>query len=202
MLRVQKTPGSRLVNNIKKRIANDVDLKAMKILIQEQTGNKITGICNSAEPNQPDFCSRNDCFVCQSASSPTKGSCWRTGAVYRITCKVCSDEGNVGVYHGESFHSAYFRMKNHLEALKTRAADSVLDRHCLEVHGGQQLTKEDFKVTVDNNHRHPVSRLSEEGLAIADSARKKDQGLNVFLMNNKSQFYQPGVARASFSRGA
>ena len=56
-------------------------------------------------------------------------------------------------------------------------------------------------MTVDNNHRRPVSRLSEEGLAIAESARMKDEGINLFLMNNKTQFFQPGVARATFSRG-
>ena len=170
-------------------------------MVQEQTGNKLANMCNSADPHLPDFCSRTDCFVCQTATAPTRGSCWKPGAVYKITCKLCAREGKLGVYHGESGHSAYFRSKRHLEALKNRTIDSVLDRHSREEHGDQHLAMKDFQMTVASHHRRSVSRLSEEGINIANSARLKDQGAPVVLMNNKSQFFQPGVARVNFSQG-
>ena len=57
-----------------------------------------------------------------------------------------------------------------------------------------------FKISVDSNHRQPISRLSEEGLAISSSVRRKEEGEELILMYNKTQFYQPGVVHGTFTR--
>ena len=89
-----------------------------------------------------------------------------------------------------------------MEALKNRTMDSVLDRHNREEHNNQHLSMKDFKMTVDSHHRRPVCRLSEEGIKISNSARLKDEKVPIVLMNNKSQFFQPGVARVNFTQGS
>ena len=108
--------------------------------------------------------------------------------VYKISCNRCKDQDQEGIYIGESGHSAFFRGKSHLEALRKRTSDSVLDRHSLEVHGGRQMYMKDFTMTVESFHSRPVSRLSNEGLSIASAARKVGNGEKLFLMNNKSLF--------------
>ena len=57
---------------------------------------------------------------------------------------------------------------------------------------------DDFVMTVVNNHLRPIVRQSEEGLLIGETVRRKEMGDRIVLMNNKTQFYQPGIVRASY----
>ena len=46
VLRVQQTPKSKLAKQIRKKIQTNPELAAMKILIQEKSGNQLSRVCN------------------------------------------------------------------------------------------------------------------------------------------------------------
>ena len=46
MLRVQDTPKSKIAKQIRKKIQTDPELAAVKILIQEKSGNQLSRVCN------------------------------------------------------------------------------------------------------------------------------------------------------------
>ena len=79
ILRVENTPSGRLARQVRDKINSDPDLACMKILVQEKNGIQLAGICNFIDPYTPDYCGREDCFVCLTAGKPTRGVCWKEG---------------------------------------------------------------------------------------------------------------------------
>ena len=133
-LRVESSPSGLLAHRIKKRIREDPDLAAMKILVSEKSGIQIGRVGNFSHPEGPAWCSRPDCFVCLSSEKPTNGACWREGTSYRIECLICQKDGLRSVYFGESGYSGYYRGRFHIQGLKDRKQDSVLYEHELALH--------------------------------------------------------------------
>ena len=83
-LQVENTPSGQLARQIRSRIRNDPHLASMKILVAEKNGLQLGNISNFSDPEVPEYFSREDCFVCMTASQPTRGSCWKEGISYHI----------------------------------------------------------------------------------------------------------------------
>ena len=73
MLRVQDTPKSKIAKQIRKKIQTDPELAAVKILIQEKSGNQLFGVCNFVDLNVQDLCEMEECLPCLTAEKLTKG---------------------------------------------------------------------------------------------------------------------------------
>ena len=80
-LKIDNILGSELAKNIKERIQKDGEWSVMKILVQEQNGDPVSGFANYADPHMPAFCDRIGCFLCTTAKRPTLGKCWKPVSV-------------------------------------------------------------------------------------------------------------------------
>ena len=120
-----------------------------------------------------------------------------------MVCKRCETKGVKAVYWGEPGFSSHYRGKQHQDALRRKQPDSVLYRHILDCHEGQEreMTRDDFRMTTANIHRRPLTRQCEEGLELEHAVRNVEGGARMLLLNSKSEFYQPGVVRPAFGQG-
>ena len=56
-----------------------------------------------------------------------------------------------------------------------------------------------FRMSVVDQHSRPILRQSQEGLAISQSIREREEGRKrIILMNSRKEFYQPGIINPSF----
>ena len=105
----------------------------------------------------------------------------------------------MSVYYGESGHSAYFRLKFHVNGLRRKAKSNVLFAHQEEYHQGTMMDDKDFKMTLEDNFSRAILRQSFEGVSIARAVQAREAGANVWLLNSKREFFQPGVVRPKFA---
>ena len=133
----------------------------------------------------------------RTSTRPTRGSCWRPGATYRIDCNRCKEKGLESIYWGESGHSSYYWGLQHLEGLERKKADNVLFTHQVDFHPLEKLTMKDFTMTTVASYSRPTVRQSREGVEIGRTIRDIGKGCAKYLMNSKREFIQPGIVRTS-----
>ena len=199
VLKVENTPGGRLMKAIKERVRKDPDLANLNLLIQEKGGQKVASVANFADPHTRDFCDRPNCFVCRTATKPSKGRCWQQGCCYKITCLECIKEGRKFVYFGESGHSSFYRGNFHVNGLRRKDPGNVLFCHQEQHHPGKVMEMKDFQMEIEGTFPRNISRQSMEGVIISKTVKLRDAGLPIYLMNSKREFYQPGVVRSTIS---
>ena len=170
----------------------------MKVLVSEQAGDPIRRVTNFTEPRKEDFCGRSDCYVCLTADKPTRGKCHQEGVGYTITCNLCLMGGLKATYWGESGYSGYYRIKNHMNALRRNSVDSVLMKHQEKFHPGTRMEPGDFRVDISGKYPRPILRQCQEGVALAKALEIKNQGGPVEILNSKMEFLQPGVVSRQF----
>ena len=109
---------------------------------------------------------------------------------YRWTCCTCEDRDKVKVYEGETSRSARLRGIEHVRSYNGKKEESVLYKHKLLEHENEEV---DFKMEITGIFKDPLSRQAEESVRI--QARQKSE-----LMNSKSQFNHPPIARVVVER--
>ena len=135
---MENTPGGKLAKMVKENIDSDKDLKAMKLLVLEKNGPQLARISNNIDPYKPDYCERERCFPCKTATKPTRGSCWVMGAAYRIICLDCLNRGVKAIYHGESGHSSHYRGLAHWDGYEKGKVENVMMQHDVAFHPGRE----------------------------------------------------------------
>ena len=98
---------------------------------------------------------------------------------------TCQNRGKVKVYEGETSRSARLRGIEHVKSYNGKKEDSVLYKHKLLEHNHEEV---DFKMEITGTFRDALTRQAEESIRI--QTRKKSE-----LMNSKSQFNNPPIAR-------
>ena len=95
---------------------------------------------------------RKDCFICTTTG---RGNCMSSGVVYHIECNYAHEEGTY-VYRGRTMKNGYSRGKEHLDKYRMKHKDSVLWKHCLEKHDGQNQS---FLMKVIDNHKDDATKV-------------------------------------------
>ena len=89
------------------------------------------------------------------------------------------------MYEGETSRSARLRGKEHLDAYRRKDSDSVLYKHKLVEHEQEDV---DFVMEITGVFRDALTRQADEAVRIY--TRKNEE-----LMNSKSEFNHPPIAR-------
>ena len=89
-----------------------------------------------------------------------KGRCLTAGVVYRITCVVCKEMGELVTYIGESIRPIRLRFNEHVLSAKNKTPDTPIGDHFITAHHDYKaegssipLSKEILKKTHDHHHR-------------------------------------------------
>ena len=130
-------------------------------------------------------CTENQWPICKSESNKVDVVCNSNNVGYRWICTTCQNRNKVKVYEGETSRSARLRGKEHLNQYKGEKEDSVLYKHKVLEHSNEEV---EFKMEITGVFRDALSRQAEESVRI--QARKGSE-----LMNSKSQFNHPPIAR-------
>ena len=137
----------------------------MKIKVVERPGKKVKQLLQKNNPYKGKECGDEKCFVC---STTKEGSCKKSGVTYAVVCK-----GDCGgdTYNGETHANGYTRGMEHVSDYRYKRAHSVMWRHCLKKHGGQEQEFE-MKV-VDYVRGDPTKRQILEAVRINEVPETK-----------------------------
>ena len=203
-LLVDHTPASKLARNINKRLKRE--MPDTKILVQESAGKKVKSLAtNSIDPWEKPKCDRDKCYQCNTSRDPNKikGRCWAQNSTYSIECLKCKEEGNRGIYIGES-KSTYQRCKQHCDSLRRKSKDCVLWNHVKNEHPNDEEDA-DFKMFEFKPGRQCKGALQKQAaegaeiIKVLDEKNEKEKNGNsqVKILNSKAEFNQPaGVLTA------
>ena len=142
---IPATPGSVLAQ----RIREEVEMSNLKIRVVEKPGTKIKRLLQKNDTTKLNECGEQRCFVC---STSQEGKCRKTGVVYVIKCK---GDCNGDLYYGETNTSAYTRGLEHLNDYEHKRAHSVMWKHCLKKHQGEE---QPFEMKVSDCIRNDPTR--------------------------------------------
>jgi hypothetical protein len=104
---------------------------------------------------------------------------------YRWICNTCQERDKVKVYKGETSRSARIRGIEHVRGLNGKKLDNMLYKHKILEHAHEEV---DFKMEITGVFKDALTRQAEEAVRI--KSRKISE-----LMNSKSQFNHPPIAR-------
>ena len=165
------------LSKLKKMYQNEIKKSNCKIEVVEKSGRTLKSILKKTTPFKEDRCKRQDCFICSSEGS---GQCDRANITYTIECEpTCK---NKGVYCGETGENGYTRGKEHLEQYENKNENSVLWRHCREIH---------------NNERKKFTMNKKETFGKASMLRQISESVMISriektrLINNKREWNIP-----------
>ena len=163
---VTATPSSELAEKINNRLKES----RIPIKVAEKSGQKLSQTLVRTNPHQPDQCDREDCLVCSSRDTSSKGkaNCHKEGVVYSMECQGCPD-GAKAIYIGETSSTSYIRGQEHLyqydlhrRGLKG-GKPSVCGRHVEEAHQGDHSVKWVMSVVSQhgsNTHQRQVAEAT------------------------------------------
>ena len=158
-----------------------------------------------SNPFPKNNCQRPRCGICMSGDS--KGSCWKSGVVYKIECnrEPCIREEEkdtvplqVSVYVGETCRTIHARGVEHQDLYSNKKESSFMYRHAIERHGGviDNFVK-DFSYKVIGNHRDNLNRILDEAVQIQNIS----SNISINSMNSRNEYFSAQYVRPSFSKG-
>ena len=128
---------------------------------------------------------RKKCTICQNPDKKMNVFCNTNNVGYRWSCNTCRNRSTMKVYEGETSRSARLRGKEHVDAYRRKESDSVLYKHKLVEHENEDV---EFAMEITGVFSDALSRQADEAVRI--HARKNEE-----LMNSKSEFNHPPIAR-------
>ena len=185
VLFVPPTPGGVLTKELKKREQELNKNNSDRIKIIEKGGVKIESFLTKKNPFKKENCSVKLCPLCSNKNKEVKILCNTNNVGYRWVCNTCKNKNKTTVYEGESSRSARLRGKEHLMSYKNKKQDSVLYKHKILEHEEEEV---EFEMEITGVFQDALSRQADEAVRI--QSRKSSE-----LMNSKSQFNHPPIAR-------
>ena len=156
-----------------------------RIKIIEKGGVKIENMLSKKDPFKKESCKEKWCPICKNTPNKIEVLCNTNNVGYRWTCKTCESKNKVKVYEGETSRSARLRGKEHLSALNGKRADSFLYKHKTLEHEEEEM---EVSMEITGLFKDALSRQADEAVRI--KSRNNDE-----LMNSKSEFNHPPIAR-------
>ena len=104
----------------------------IKIKVVERAGIKLKKRLQKNDPYKRKECDDNGCFVCSTSNT---GNCRKSGVTYDIVC-----QGDCGgdTYNGETHANGFTRGMQHKTDYQHKRDFSVMWRHCVKKHEGQE----------------------------------------------------------------
>ena len=185
VLFVPPTPGGILAKEMKKREKELNKNKEERIKIVEKGGIKVENLLMKKDPFTKEKCSEKLCPLCKDESKKNNIICNSNNVGYRWLCCTCQTKNKLKVYEGETSRSARLRGIEHVKSYIGKTNDSVLYKHKMLEHEDEDV---EFKMEITGVFRDALSRQADESVRI--QARS-----NAELMNSKSEFNHPPIAR-------
>ena len=168
---VAATPNSELANMLIPIAESQFSETGIKLRIVEKGGPTIGKMLQRPNPSASGGCGKEECMMC---SQPGGGKlCHKNNSVYKYECNL----DGYG-YIGETSRNFFSRNQEHQENYFKQKADSFINNHQLEMHGGEEP---DFKCSVIKTFKDPLSRQVCEGVQI----RRLPRGVK-----NSKEYYQ------------
>ena len=186
ILFVPPTPGGILIKEMKQREDEINKNEKERIKFVEKSGDNIETLLVKKNPFKKEKCSQKMCPICKNRTEDVKILCNTNNVGYKWTCNMCKEQNKVRVYEGESSRSARLRGFEHMAAYRNKQLNSVLYKHKLTEHTEHEEV--DFTMEITGVFKDPLSRQADEAVRIYN--RKNSE-----LMNSKSEFNHPPVAR-------
>ena len=188
MLFVPATKDSVLVRRIKEAEALNRQGRSQRIKIVERTGSTIKSMLSKKAPWPSSRCqAEEECFYCMT-SPQGKGSCRNTGVGYRIICTLCTEEGRVSSYEGETGRNLKVRGSKHLQEFKGGNSSNCMVIHNRSFHPQLNCQPGDsdfnFRMECKGIFKTPLERQVNEALRIKHS--KADQRIRRRMVGRSS----------------
>ena len=196
-LMVPASPGGELMKIVDKVLKKSTAPMGFKTLVLEDGGRSMKSDLVKSNPFSPNTgCNRADCMMCQ--TEPSRGKCWGSGAVYKITCNrlPCSGNDVLPTYVGETSRTLKTRGSQHLTLYTGKKDNSFLWKHAKEVHSGVIGTA-DFKMELLSRPRDTLVRILQEAVYI----QKNESDEKTESLNSKMEYFGAEYIRPSFSKG-
>ena len=186
---VDATPNGELVNYLrsiedKNRIAENKRIKFV-----EKSGIKLINTITPSDPFRSN-CHEEQCIACKGNSKFS--NCRKSNICYTIKCSNCKSKGINREYIGESNRNLFQRIKEHKDLLEKGKESSVLLKHVMKDHEGEDKKDIEFEAKVVKSFKTPLSRIIYEGVLIAQADENE-------LLNSKKEFFGPAVKRKTIS---
>ena len=185
---LQITPDSQLVKNMKEKLADLRGPDGGKTKVVEQGGSKVLSGLMPADPFRKPECRWQEvgCMV-----DHTKHDCMDTGAIYKISCKLCTlGDKQGGSYIGQSGHTLHARQSEHGAGVKNSLSTCPLVRHAADQHPEENITPADFLMKKLMSTKDNMTRLIGEGEAISNQEAE-----GYLLWNSKGEYGKSKVVR-------
>ena len=205
LLFVPSTKDGRLTEMVREAENELAEYTGFKMKHVEKSGTKIQFMFPTEDLKRTP-CMRQNCPICKYPEHLWE-NCFAHNIVYTATCSVCNPEileppgknkgkgpssqkkQMKGLYIGETARSLCERANEHLDKARNISEDSMIVRHWLQEHAGDENMPQ-FFFKVISRHTSPLSRQVEEAILISTSEAE--------LINNKEEMIHNSLPRLSF----
>ena len=143
------------------------------------------------DPFPKNKCEKAKCLICKSTVSENLSIVCNTNNVgYCLYCGTCRDRGKDKYYEGETSRSGRLRGSEHLRDFLNKKSYSVLYKHKLSDHADEEIT---VGMELTGKFKDALTRQADEAVRI--ESRNKEE-----LMNSKSEFNHPPIARVTVEK--
>ena len=199
ILFVPPTPGGNLAKQIQSREAEINSGSDVRIKVVERGGIKLKSVLVNKNPYPALECHRKLCPYCkitpvsQPAENSKKFPCTTPSVGYQIDCLHCKSNDNPAAYIGETGRTAVTRGIEHVRGIMGKKSENPMYKHLMDKHT-DNMKNVKFEFGLTGKFRDPLTRQAEEGLRIARQSK------NLAILNTKSEFNHPPIARVKVSR--
>ena len=182
VLFVEQTPGGELAKRFRQAEFSLSGITGFKVKIVEKTGTAIKSILHNSNPWAEGFCSRSDCYPCQTGEVK---SCYMRNLVYSNQCLDCKEKGKVSIYLGETSRSAYERGGDHIDDYRRKKEDSHILKHQMTEHSH---SAPNYQFRILARFQSALMRQVTEAVLI----RRQEEGT---VLNSKGVFNRCSLPR-------
>ena len=195
---VPRTRGGTLASMIREKEYKLEELTGYRIKVVEKSGMMILRTLHQTNPWGDEDCEREDCLLCESkvGEDAQRKSCKKRNLVYETSCILCSQEGKVVRYLGETARSAYERGREHSKAYTNLALDSQMLKHKILYHREEEKEVK-FTMKVLEFHQSSFDRQIHEAVAI-EMAKERGE----ILCNSKGEYNRCVLPRLTALNGS
>ena len=102
--------------------------------------------------------------ICNACESGVRGRCLTAGVVYRLTCVICKDKGELVTYIGESKRPIRLRFNEHVLSAKNKTPDTPIGDHFITAHPDYKAEGRNIPLSVEilqKTQDHPHRKICE-----------------------------------------
>ena len=130
-------------------------------------------------------------MICKSTLTENLSIVCNTNNVgYRLYCGTCRDRGKDKAYEGETSRSGRLRGSEHLGDFLNKRPHSVLYKHKLVDHADEEIS---VGMELTGKFKDALTRQADEAIRI-------NSHNTLELMNSKSEFNHPPIARVTVEK--